>query len=268
MMGKESVACIGLGAMGSGIAARLAQSGFNVTGYDVSSAAIQDLVEAGGKGARSPQEAVVQGQARILICMVATVEQVPAVLFDADAGAINSPPSGAAVLLCITVALTRRNLDTAGRQDVVPVDCPVSGGADRPANGTLSILYSSSNEIDQSVNAVRDCGKPALSCSRHCCCRPRPSDITGGGNKQRRCKLPVRATSASYDGYISAAMLVFGDHLERHGKTGSGTSRLATSQSQSFSMSSSNRRPPDSLRHSTLLAQYQTLNLPCQKRKR
>jgi 3-hydroxyisobutyrate dehydrogenase-like beta-hydroxyacid dehydrogenase len=70
---EASIAFLGLGAMGYGMAINLIQQGFKVAGYDVFEIAIQRLATAGGKGATSPRSAV--EQANVLICMVATEQQ-------------------------------------------------------------------------------------------------------------------------------------------------------------------------------------------------
>src|SRR2546421_9673827 len=51
---KPHVAVIGLGSMGYGMATSLRRAGFDVTGCDVSAAAVARFVAAGGGGARAP----------------------------------------------------------------------------------------------------------------------------------------------------------------------------------------------------------------------
>lgn len=68
-------------------------------------------------------------------------------------------PANATVLLCSTVpptyheALTPR-IAAAGRQDVLVVDSPVSGGTKRAADGTLSIFASGAPEALQRADRV------------------------------------------------------------------------------------------------------------------
>ena len=53
-----SVGFIGLGIMGGPMAANLVKAGFDVVGYNRSRAKVDRLVEAGGRGAASPSEAI------------------------------------------------------------------------------------------------------------------------------------------------------------------------------------------------------------------
>lgn len=56
---KVSVACIGLGRMGSGIAANIQKAGFPLTVYNRSAEKAKPFIGAGAKAASSPREAVV-----------------------------------------------------------------------------------------------------------------------------------------------------------------------------------------------------------------
>src|SRR5436853_7654126 len=53
-----SVGFIGLGIMGGPMAANLVKAGFDVVGYNRSRAKVDRLIEAGGRGAASPAEAI------------------------------------------------------------------------------------------------------------------------------------------------------------------------------------------------------------------
>ncbi|CAK7244697.1 MAG: hypothetical protein STHCBS139747_006242 [Sporothrix thermara] len=150
MSTKPDVAFIGLGAMGFGMATHLVKQGYSVTGFDVWAPTLARFAEAGGKTATTPAAAV-EGKP-VCVCMVATAQQAQAVLVDggdAAAAAAAAMPQNAVILLCSTVpcgyvqALAATLADPAGpvrRPDLLLVDCPVSGGATRAADGTLSIM--------------------------------------------------------------------------------------------------------------------------------
>ncbi len=72
MAGADRIGFVGLGAMGSGMAGSLVKAGFAVRGYDVSAAAIDAFVQAGGAAGRSPAE--VARDAELLAIVVATAE--------------------------------------------------------------------------------------------------------------------------------------------------------------------------------------------------
>src|SRR5260221_11773529 len=61
---KPSIAVVGLGSMGYGMATSLRRAGFAVTGCDVSAEAVARFVADGGDGAKTPAQAA--GQADIV----------------------------------------------------------------------------------------------------------------------------------------------------------------------------------------------------------
>ncbi|CAK7212390.1 hypothetical protein SBRCBS47491_001447 [Sporothrix bragantina] len=154
MSTKPDVAFIGLGAMGFGMATHLVKQGYNVTGFDVWAPTLARFAEAGGKTATTPAAAV-EGKP-VCVCMVATAQQAQAVLVDGDlAPAAAALPQNAVILLCSTVpcgyvqTLAATLADPNGpvrRPDLLLVDCPVSGGATRAADGTLSIMAGATPE--------------------------------------------------------------------------------------------------------------------------
>jgi len=133
------VGWIGLGAMGSPMAACVARTGFDVTAYDIEPARAESLAADGVKPATSIGDAA--GGADVLVVMVATPDQVESVLFGDDpaAGAL---AAGAAVVVMATVgpAPVQRWAERLGQQQVDLVDAPVSGGAARAGAGDLLIM--------------------------------------------------------------------------------------------------------------------------------
>ncbi|KAK9390448.1 6-phosphogluconate dehydrogenase [Lipomyces mesembrius] len=117
----------GLGAIGGGMARHLVKSGFRVKGYDLYSPLIDMLVAAGGKAAASPADAATDVD--FLILMVVNNVQADSVLFDPKSGAVRA----------LRESALRAHLD-AVRPDVRLLDCPVSDGSIRTANGELSIF--------------------------------------------------------------------------------------------------------------------------------
>ena len=148
-----SVAVIGLGAMGLPMASRLLQAGFDVRGYDRNSEACAQFTRVGGHAAASAAEAA--RDAAALLLLVVNADQAEAVLFG-DQGAALAMARGSVVMLSLTTAPGRaadigRRLEQHG---ILMLDCPVSGGVTRAANGTLSILASGPA---QALDAVRPC---------------------------------------------------------------------------------------------------------------
>jgi 3-hydroxyisobutyrate dehydrogenase len=160
---RPDVAFIGLGAMGFGMATHLVAEGYNVTGFDVYGPTLERFQSAGGLSASSPSDAVANKS--FCVCMVATAQQAQAVLFGNHA-AVPSLPKGAALLLCSTVPASyvqglQQQLKDLGRDDILLVDCPVSGGAVKAAQGTLSIMAAGSDTaISTSKALLEDLADP------------------------------------------------------------------------------------------------------------
>jgi len=139
-----SVAVIGLGSMGAGMARACRRAGLDVYGYDVVPDAVERFVsDAGGRGAATPAAAA--AAADIVICVVVNASQTEAVLFGAD-GIADAMRPGAVFVSSATMdpAVARRlaaRLEAMGRHYL---DAPISGGAVRAASGELTIMASGS----------------------------------------------------------------------------------------------------------------------------
>src|SRR5258708_6358037 len=137
------VAVIGLGSMGFGMATSLRRAGFEVTGCDVSADAVARLVADGGLGAKTPAEAA--GNADIVVSVVVNAAQTETILFGKD-GAAETLAKDAVFVSSATMDpdVARRlakQLEATGRHYL---DAPISGGAQRAAQGELTILASGS----------------------------------------------------------------------------------------------------------------------------
>src|SRR5882724_5130092 len=117
---KPRVAVIGLGSMGFGMATSLARAGFGVTGCDVSADAVARFVADGGGGAKTPAEAA--KAADIVVSVVVNASQTETM--DPD-----------------VARRLAKQLEASGRHYL---DAPISGGAQRAAQGELTILASGS----------------------------------------------------------------------------------------------------------------------------
>jgi L-threonate 2-dehydrogenase len=140
---KPRIAVIGLGSMGFGMATSLRRAGFAVTGCDVAGDAVARFVAEGGKGARTPAEAA--HQAEIVICVVLNAAQTDTVLFGKE-GVVETLAKDAVFVSSATMDpdVARRlakQLEATGRHYL---DAPISGGAQRAAQGELTILASGS----------------------------------------------------------------------------------------------------------------------------
>lgn len=141
----QAVAVIGLGSMGFGMATSLQRAGFTVTGCDVSADTVARFKAGGGHGAATPAEAA-RG-ADVVVSVVVNATQTEAILFGKD-GVAETLPKGAVFVSSATMDpdVARRlaaQLEVTGR---LYLDAPISGGAQRAAQGELTILASGSRE--------------------------------------------------------------------------------------------------------------------------
>ncbi|GGU56148.1 NAD(P)-dependent oxidoreductase [Lentzea flava] len=123
---------IGLGIMGSPMAAHLVAAGHDVTGFDLSSASLEKLVVDGGKAAASAQEAV--SGAEVVITMLPNHPQVEAVVNEVtfDDGTL---------LIDMSTIRPSTSIEIARRLSHVRVlDAPVSGGQTGAQQASLSIM--------------------------------------------------------------------------------------------------------------------------------
>jgi 3-hydroxyisobutyrate dehydrogenase len=154
MTGKRHAAVIGLGSMGYGMAQSLMRAGFDVAGCDVTASTVARFVAEGGRGAATPAEAA--AEADIVVSVVVNAAQTEGVLFG-EGGVAQTMKEGAVFVSCATLApeIARRlaaRLEPTGRHYL---DAPISGGAQRAAEGALTILASGSK-------AAFDAARPAL----------------------------------------------------------------------------------------------------------
>jgi len=128
----STVAFIGLGIMGSPMAAHLVAAGHDVTGFDLSSASLEKLVADGGKAASSAQEAV--SGAEVVITMLPNHPQVEAVINEVtfDDGTL---------LIDMSTIRPSTSIEIAKQLPNVRVlDAPVSGGQTGAVQASLSIM--------------------------------------------------------------------------------------------------------------------------------
>lgn len=140
---NQRIAVIGLGSMGYGMATSLKRAGHTVTGCDVSADTVARFVKDGGTGATAPAEAA-KG-ADIVVSVVVNAAQTETILFGED-GVAETLPKDSVFISSATMDpdVARRlakQLEATGRNYL---DAPISGGAQRAAQGELTILASGS----------------------------------------------------------------------------------------------------------------------------
>lgn len=141
---SNTVAVIGLGSMGLGVATSLLQKGVAVSGFDPSGEAMAKFVAAGGRSASDAPLAA--RDADVVIIVVVNAAQTDTVLFGADGavGVTSTMRQGGVVLSSVTMAPddARRLAAGCARAGMLYLDAPMSGGMARAASGELTVMAS------------------------------------------------------------------------------------------------------------------------------
>jgi len=135
----ERVAFLGLGTMGSAMAANLARAGFPLVAWNRTEGRAPELADLGVETANSPADAA--GRSDIIVLCVSDTPDVEAVLFGDD-GVVAGARAGSLIIDCSTIAPSG-SWDFAARlreRGLAMVDAPVSGGSEGARNATLTIF--------------------------------------------------------------------------------------------------------------------------------
>jgi 3-hydroxyisobutyrate dehydrogenase len=138
---SERVAFLGLGIMGSRMAANLVDAGFELTVWNRTAATAERFCaeHVGVELAHTPAQAA--AEASIVVTMVVDGPQVEQVLLG-DGGAAETAAAGSLCVDCSTIGptFTRSIADRLAQQSIDMLDAPVTGSAPRAQDGTLTIM--------------------------------------------------------------------------------------------------------------------------------
>ena len=146
---------IGLGSMGLGMAQSMVKRGIKVAGFDINSAAIAKLADAGGSGAASVAD--VAKNADVLLVVVVNAAQTDMVLFG-EKGAAAAMKTGSVIISSATMAPddARGLAAKAEALGLLYLDAPISGGAAKAALGQLTVMASGTPETFKRARPVLD----------------------------------------------------------------------------------------------------------------
>ena len=139
----NKVGLIGLGAMGSGMAASLRRAGYDVHVFDVRQEVADKFAKDGGHACKSAAE--LGAACDVVVSVVVNAAQTEAVLFGQNSdgtGCVTAMRAGSVFVMCSTVdpnwsvALEAR-LEKLGLHYV---DAPISGGAAKAASGEMTMM--------------------------------------------------------------------------------------------------------------------------------
>src|SRR5918997_5321505 len=160
----ERLAFVGLGAMGSPMAKRLAGAGFELKVFDVLDERTRPLVELGAESSASPKDAAEGSEA--LVVMVANADQARGVLFG-DGNVAEALAEGAAVVVMSTIGpeAVRELADNLAGSGLRTLDAPVSGGVARAERGDLLIMAGGPGDLFEELRpALEAMGSTVVHC--------------------------------------------------------------------------------------------------------
>lgn len=156
---------IGLGTMGLPMARNLLKAGHQVTGFDLSAAAMDSFAAAGGK--RAPDANAAAAGQEFVVTMLPAGKHVREVVLgpggNMGGAAAHSDP-GTVFIDCSTIDVATAR-DLAAKAGRMVVDAPVSGGQMGAENGTLTFMVGGTEEAFDKVGVVlKDMGRAIIRC--------------------------------------------------------------------------------------------------------
>lgn len=149
--GKPRVGFLGLGTMGSAMAANLLKAGFPLIVWNRTAAKMEPLLRLGAKPGKHPAHAA--SEADVVITMVSRPQDVEHVVLDAD-GALEGLQAGSVLVDMSTVspATSRKLAGAVATKRAEFLDAPVVGSKGPATEGTLVILVGG---LPQTLERVR-----------------------------------------------------------------------------------------------------------------
>lgn len=149
----ERIAYVGLGKMGSGMAANLVEAGYPVTVWNRTAEKCEPLVEMGARQASTPAAAV--SDVDVIMYCLSDAGAVESVLFSDD-GILVGTHSGQIALDMSTVHpdTSRREAAAYAKRDVEFLDAPVFGSKGEAEAGGLWILVGGDEGVFQRVRPI------------------------------------------------------------------------------------------------------------------
>ncbi|MEM8688023.1 MAG: 3-hydroxyisobutyrate dehydrogenase [Pseudomonadota bacterium] len=155
----SAIGFIGLGNMGSHMAANLVSAGHEVKGFDVVTSNVDTFVRAGGSASGSVTEA--SSDVDMVITMLPAGKHVREVYTGSDGILAHAAPGTLLIdSSTIDVASARAVAEAAHKAEMHMIDAPVSGGVGGAEAGTLTFMVGGSEEtFEKARPALEAMGK-------------------------------------------------------------------------------------------------------------
>lgn len=138
-----NIGVIGLGAMGTGMAASLRRAGYRVHACDVRAEVAQAFAGEGGVACATPAD--VAAHCDIIVSVVVNAAQTEALLFGPHGAAAAMQP-GSLFVMCSTVdpSWSVAQEGRLNERGLLYLDAPISGGAAKAASGQMTMMTAGS----------------------------------------------------------------------------------------------------------------------------
>ena len=152
---KQRIGFIGMGHMGSHMAQRLLEAGYQLAIYDRTPERAQEVAQQRATVARTPRE--LAAQCEVLMVCVTDDEAQQSVIFGQD-GALAGVHGGSMIIDLSTVSpdASRRLYQAAKQQGVSMIDAAVSGSVPQVEQGSLVIFVGGEQETYQQCKPILD----------------------------------------------------------------------------------------------------------------
>jgi 3-hydroxyisobutyrate dehydrogenase len=149
----QTVALLGLGVMGSGMAQNLLKAGFPLTVYNRTRTKADALAAKGARVADTPKEAA--RDAQVVVSMVGD-DTASRAMWLGESGGLAGAQSGAIAVECSTLSLAwvRELADLALSHKLAFLDSPVTGSKDAAEAGELRLLVGGDAEVLERARPV------------------------------------------------------------------------------------------------------------------
>jgi len=158
------VGFVGLGVMGGPMAANILKHGHELTVFDLSQQAVDRLVQAGAKAAKTPRE--VGAASDFVVTMLPEPQHVEQAVLGPDGIAAGLKAGGIVIeMSTIDPATSRRVGDALRAQGKELVDSPVGKTSEHAVTGTLTLMVGGNGPaIDQAMPVLKCMGTDTYFC--------------------------------------------------------------------------------------------------------